>query len=440
MRVRPYWSLLASPLYSLLFFSGTCLAQADPRIRPDVPPVAKGKTEHSDEAQRQNPSSKIQNEEKNNDRVYRVGAGVSAPVVIHRVEPWYTEEGRHAYVEGVVVLSAIVHKDGSIEILRVIRGLGYGMDEITILAMKQWKFRPGMKNGKPVDVALNIEVNFRLEKKSTPGATSAPSPKAGPAAENKPKPNGEHKWSWQEYLSTIGDLALTQPEATTAVVVVAISIVFGLYTKRKRGEALEKAATTMGFSFERKGTVFLGELNMDLHLLKLGSDGKLINVMRGSSDAGETTLFEYYYTSGFFPEPSTHYQTVAAFRFAGLVLPEFHLGAKHWWHKWGKAFGYMAFGYQEIQIQFEAHPDFGERYLLQGPDEDAVRLFFLPPLLDYFQSLPKKPAWNVDAAGPWLLLYHPNKLAKPDQLRAFRDAAATIAGKVMNDAGIRRRA
>ena len=94
--------------------------------------------------------------------VFRVGGGVSAPSVVFRIEPTYSEEARKAKYQGVVVLSAIVRRDGSIEILRVVRGLGLGLDENAINALRQWKFRPGMKNGIPVDVALNIEVNFSL--------------------------------------------------------------------------------------------------------------------------------------------------------------------------------------------------------------------------------------------------------------------------------------
>ncbi len=94
--------------------------------------------------------------------VFRVGGGVSAPSILYRVEPTYSEEARKAKYQGVVVLSAIVRKDGTIEILKVIRGLGLGLDENAISALKQWKFRPGMRNGIPVDVALNIEVNFSL--------------------------------------------------------------------------------------------------------------------------------------------------------------------------------------------------------------------------------------------------------------------------------------
>ena len=94
--------------------------------------------------------------------VFRVGGGVSAPSILYRVEPTYSEEARKAKYQGVVVLSAIVRKDGTIELLKVIRGLGLGLDENAISALKQWKFRPGMRNGIPVDVALNIEVNFSL--------------------------------------------------------------------------------------------------------------------------------------------------------------------------------------------------------------------------------------------------------------------------------------
>jgi TonB family protein len=94
--------------------------------------------------------------------VYRVGGGVTPPTVLYRVEPTYSEEARKAKYQGVVVLSAIVRKDGTIEILKVIRGLGLGLDENAISALKQWRFRPGMRNGVPVDVALNIEVNFSL--------------------------------------------------------------------------------------------------------------------------------------------------------------------------------------------------------------------------------------------------------------------------------------
>ena len=95
-------------------------------------------------------------------RVYRVGGGVTPPAVIYRVEPAYSEEARKARYQGTVVLSAIVRRDGALEVLKVVRGVGLGLDENAIQALRQWKFRPGAKDGIPVDVALYIEVNFSL--------------------------------------------------------------------------------------------------------------------------------------------------------------------------------------------------------------------------------------------------------------------------------------
>lgn len=94
--------------------------------------------------------------------VFRIGGGVSPPTILSKVDPQYSEEARKARYQGTVVLEAIVRSDGTIDILRVVRSLGFGLDENAIKALKKWKFRPGMRNGLPVDVALNIEVNFNL--------------------------------------------------------------------------------------------------------------------------------------------------------------------------------------------------------------------------------------------------------------------------------------
>ena len=61
-----------------------------------------------------------------------------------------------------MVLSAVVRKEAQFQILKVVRGLGSGLDENAIATLRHWRFRPGMKNGVPVDVALNVEVNFSL--------------------------------------------------------------------------------------------------------------------------------------------------------------------------------------------------------------------------------------------------------------------------------------
>ena len=92
---------------------------------------------------------------------YSVGGGVSEPVLLLKVEPEYTETARRARLQGTVVLKVLVGPDGVAQTVTVERPLGMGLDEKAIEAVKKWRFRPGMKDGKPVPVQATIEVNFR---------------------------------------------------------------------------------------------------------------------------------------------------------------------------------------------------------------------------------------------------------------------------------------
>ncbi len=94
--------------------------------------------------------------------VYKIGGGVSAPTLVYKVEPEYSEEARKAKFQGTVVLYVVVDEKGSPRDLRVVRPLGLGLDEKAIEAVTKWRFRPGYKDGKAVPVAATIEVNFRL--------------------------------------------------------------------------------------------------------------------------------------------------------------------------------------------------------------------------------------------------------------------------------------
>jgi TonB family protein len=94
--------------------------------------------------------------------VYHVGGGVSAPRPIATPDPEYTEAARQAKYQGTCVLWLIVGANGVPRDVRISRSLGLGLDEKAIDAVRQWRFEPALKDGKPVAVKISVEVSFKL--------------------------------------------------------------------------------------------------------------------------------------------------------------------------------------------------------------------------------------------------------------------------------------
>ncbi len=94
--------------------------------------------------------------------VMSVGGGVTAPQLIHSVEPSFTDEARAAHHTGVVSIGLIVDASGNPQAIHVVRPLGMGLDEKAIEAVRQYRFRPAVFKGHPVAVQMVVEVDFRL--------------------------------------------------------------------------------------------------------------------------------------------------------------------------------------------------------------------------------------------------------------------------------------
>jgi TonB family protein len=97
------------------------------------------------------------------DHPYKIGEGITPPRVLDKVDPAYTEEARAAKISGPVLLSIVVGTDGLAHDINVVTGLDSGLDLNAVAAVQQWHFRPGTKDGEPVPVQAQIEVNFRLQ-------------------------------------------------------------------------------------------------------------------------------------------------------------------------------------------------------------------------------------------------------------------------------------
>ena len=88
--------------------------------------------------------------------------GLTMPKPLYTPDPDYSEDARKARFQGVVTLQAVVRKDGSVDVVGVVHSPGYGLDQEAVKSVRQWRFRPGTRNGRPVDIQLSIEVNFRI--------------------------------------------------------------------------------------------------------------------------------------------------------------------------------------------------------------------------------------------------------------------------------------
>jgi periplasmic protein TonB len=94
--------------------------------------------------------------------LYHIGNGVSAPQLIHSVDPEFSDEARRAKYQGVCLVSLIVDAQGHPQNIHIVRRLGMGLDEKAEEAVRQYLFKPAYFQGKAVPVQISVEVNFRI--------------------------------------------------------------------------------------------------------------------------------------------------------------------------------------------------------------------------------------------------------------------------------------
>jgi TonB family protein len=94
--------------------------------------------------------------------VYRPGSGIEAPRLLREVKADYTDDARRRNVEGEVVLEIVVRSDGAVGDVKVLQGLDRGLNERAVQAVRQWRFAPARRQGAPVDVAVEVSVEFKL--------------------------------------------------------------------------------------------------------------------------------------------------------------------------------------------------------------------------------------------------------------------------------------
>jgi len=93
---------------------------------------------------------------------YRPGSGIEPPRLLHEVKAVYTDEARQRGLTGEVLLEIVVRRDGSVGTVSIVRPLGAGLEQRAIDAVRQWRFTPARRLGAPVDVIVEVAVEFTL--------------------------------------------------------------------------------------------------------------------------------------------------------------------------------------------------------------------------------------------------------------------------------------
>ncbi|MGA2084504.1 MAG: energy transducer TonB, partial [Terracidiphilus sp.] len=88
------------------------------------------------------------------------------PILVNNIVPEFSDQARREKIQGVVMVSLLVNEEGVPIDLSVTKGLGYGLDEKALEAVSQYRFKPAMRGGVPVEARITVEVNFRLYSKA----------------------------------------------------------------------------------------------------------------------------------------------------------------------------------------------------------------------------------------------------------------------------------
>lgn len=207
------------------------------------------------------------------------------------------------------------------------------------------------------------------------------------------------------YLLAAGWLPVAAIFGGMAVFVLAI-IATAVLAERKRVQALQSVAHELGLAWYPAGHPEVEAALRTFSLCDQGRTHKLYNLIHGQTDEAEVALFDFDVTTGSGDEETTHKRTMAWIRSPRLNLPQFSLRPEHFFHKVGKLLGMQ-------DINFEEHPKFSKKYMLQGPDEAAIRAAFSPQLIARLEELSYA---QLEGRGDCLAFLTSNTRRRPREL------------------------
>ncbi len=198
------------------------------------------------------------------------------------------------------------------------------------------------------------------------------------------------------------------------IVLVGLLIWWASKREKKLVAKLQAEAQAMGFTYEGSGDPFrdapvdAGGFSLFTH----GDQRRIQHLLRGSAEGLDTVIFDYTYTvsgGGADDSDQSYTQTVMAFRMPGSGLPQMHVQKTNFALKVGSKLGYR-------RVEFPEHDEFNKKYFVRGPQEDAIRQFFSPDLVSYFEN-GYDATLVLDLNGDWVLVYRDHSRVTASELR-----------------------
>jgi hypothetical protein len=200
-----------------------------------------------------------------------------------------------------------------------------------------------------------------------------------------------------------------------AAIIGIICVIFYIARRREkvRTEKLTSIFQDLGFPFQADVDPVRLEHLSGFPLMNIGRGKQLTNVISVEGPNADIAVFDYRYVTGGGDNRKVRKQTVMSVESPSLVLPAFNLRPEGFWSKVGSTFGGQ-------DIDFVAHPEFSEKYVLQGDSEEEVRIYMDTILLDFFAAQDKI---CCEAREGIILYYHRYKRVDPDaeELQKFME-------------------
>lgn len=201
------------------------------------------------------------------------------------------------------------------------------------------------------------------------------------------------------------------------VLLVVFIVVVSRRHERERTEELRRVAETAGLSFQPDADLEDVRSLASLDLFEHGHSKRVKNLMTGTLEELQVRIFDYRYTTGGGQHQQTHTQTVVLLPSLKHSLPDLRMSPEGRLHKVAEAFGA-----QDIDI--ESSPEFSQKYVVKGADEEAVRTALYPNATTYFAD---HPGWMVEVTSGSVAVYRASDRPKADEARTFIDDALAAA-------------